>query len=45
MHSSSLMQLLQLCSLLQMPLAQLEPSALQPDVHSLSSVQYWPIGH
>jgi hypothetical protein len=40
MHSSSVRQFSQLCSALQAPLAQLEPSALQPGAHALASVQY-----
>src|SRR5690349_9067957 len=45
MHSSSLMQLLQLCVLSQTPLAQPSPLGLQPSTQVLSSVQYEPVGH
>ena len=44
-HSLSLMQCLQLWSLPHTPLAQLVVSSLQPGAHSLSAVQYFPLGH
>jgi hypothetical protein len=40
LHSSSPMQFLQSCCSVQTPLAQFEPSALQPGAQVFVSVQY-----